>query len=87
MFSGPVNIKWKEGASAPVGGYGHTAVWLNELVYVGGGFSEISSIGSYIINCYNPTTNSWTSPIDVPYCFFTVTVLNNSLATYCWGSG
>ena len=79
LFSRPVNIKWKEGASAPVNGFGHTAVWLNGLVYVGGGFPEISSMGSYIVNCYNPDTNSWTSPIDVPYCFFAMTVLNNSL--------
>ena len=74
-----MNIKWKEGASAPVGGYGHTAVWLNGLVYVGGGYPETLSMGSYIINCYNPVTNAWTSPIDVPCCFFAMTALNNNL--------
>ena len=73
-----MKIKWEEGASAPVGGYGHSAVWLNGLVYVGGGY-ETSAMGSYIINCYNPVTNSWTSAIDAPYCFFAMTTLNNNL--------
>ena len=67
-----MNIKWEEGAPAPVGCFRHTAVWLNELVYVGGG-------ASFTINCYDPINNSWISPIITPYCDFTMTELNNNL--------
>ena len=71
-------IKWEEGAPAPVGGNGHSAVCLNGLVYVGGGY-DTSGMGSYIINCYDPVSNSWTSPIHTSYCFFAITALNDNL--------
>ena len=78
LFSGPVNIKWEEGAPAPVCRAGHTAVWLNGLVYVGSGY-ETGWRGSYIINCYDPVNNSWSSPINTPYFFFAMTTLNDKL--------
>ena len=56
----------------------HTAVWLNGLVYVGGGY-EAGLGGSYIIICYDPVKNSWSSPINTPYCHFAMTKLNNKL--------
>ena len=56
--------------------YGHTAVWLNGLVYVGGGLKTGGP--SYIINCYDPVNNSWSS-INTPYFFFAMTTLNNKL--------
>ena len=34
---------------------------------------------SHIINCYDPVNNSWSSPINTPYCFFAMTKLNNKL--------
>ena len=73
-----MNIKWEEGAPAPVGRAEHTAVWLNGLVYVGGGYE--AGVGpSYDINCYDPINNSWSSPINTPYCHFAMTTLNNKL--------
>ena len=78
LFSGPVNIKWEEGAPAPVGRVGHTAVWLNGLAYVGGGF-EPGVGASYIINCYDPVNNSWSSPINTPCCHFAMAILNHRL--------
>ena len=72
-----MNIKWEEGAPAPVGRADHTAVWLNGLVYVGGGWETGGR--SYIINCYDPVNNSWSFPINTPYCFFAMTTLNNKL--------
>ena len=80
LFSGPLNIKWKEGAPALVGRYNHTAVWLNGLVYVGGG-SDTGYKESYIINCYDPVNNSWSSSINTPYHDFAMTTLNNKLVT------
>ena len=71
-------IKWKEGAPVPVGRYGHTAVWLNGLVYVGGE-SEAGWKASYTINCYDPVNNSWSYSIDTPYRLFAMTTLNNKL--------
>ena len=60
-----------------MGRYGHTAVWLNGLVYVGGG-NETGGV-SYIINCYDPVNNSWSSPINTPYSHFAMTTLNDKL--------
>ena len=75
-----MNNKWEEGAPAPVGCYGHTAVWLNGLVYVGGGWKTGYQL-SYIINCYDPVNNSWSSSINTAYCDFAMTTLNNKLVT------
>ena len=72
-------FRWEEGASAPVGCYGHTAVWLNGLVYVGGG-NEVEQ-ASHKISVYNPVKNLWSSSIIAPYCYFTMTTLNNKLVT------
>ena len=57
---------------------GYTAVWLNGLVYVGGGFETGGKL-SFIINCYDPVNNSWSSPFNTPYCLFAMTTLNNKL--------
>ena len=73
-----MNIKWDEGAPAPVGRLSQTVVWLNGLVYVGGG-DEIRVGASYNINCYDPVNNSWGSPINTPYCLFAMTTFNNIL--------
>ena len=70
-----------------MGYYGHTAVWLNGLVYVGGGRNSASTgtiqaeKSSYIINCYDPVNNSWSLSINAPYCLFAMTTLNNRLVT------
>ena len=61
-----------------MGHVNHTAVWLNGLVYVGGGYVT-GAVPSYIINCYDPVNNSWSSPINTPYCHFAMTKLNNKL--------
>ena len=75
-----MNIKWEEGAPVPVDRHYHTAVWLNGLVYVGGG-CETGYDPSYIINCYDPVNNSWSSSINTSYKFFAMTTLNNKLVT------
>ena len=56
----------------------HTAVWLNGIVYVGGGY-EAGYRVSYNINRYDPVNNSWSSPINTPYYHFAMTTLNNKL--------
>ena len=78
LVSGPVNIKWKEGTPAPVGYIRHTAVWLNGLVYVGGGIETGWKI-SFTINCYDPLNDSWSTPINTPYCKFAMVTFNNKL--------
>ena len=48
----------------------------------GGGFETVHGYNpSYIINCYDPVNNSWSSSINTPYCFFAMTTLNNNLVT------
>ena len=56
-------------------------MWLNGLVYVGGGAETgwTGGIPSYIINCYDPVNNSWSFPINTPYCLFAMTTFNNTL--------
>ena len=61
-----------------MGRVSHTAVWLNGLVYVGGGL-ETGGQRSHIINCYDPVNNSWSSAINTPYSWFAMTILNNIL--------
>ena len=75
-----MNIKWEDGARAPVHCALHTAVWLDGRVYVGGSF-EAGWKDSYTIYCYDPVDDSWSSrpPIYTPYCYFAMTVLNDSL--------
>ena len=50
---------------------------------MGGGFKgqvggSVVSI-SYNISCYDPVNKSWRSPINTPYCYFAMTILNNKL--------
>jgi len=71
-----VNIKWQEGAPAPVTDAYHNAVLHDGKVYIGGHGS------SYAINIYTPDTNPWSpSPISSPYKHFAMTTLNNQLIT------
>ena len=74
-----MNIKWEEGAPVPVGRNGHTAVWLNGLVYVGGGYDNSVVKASYKIDCFDPVNGLWSSPINTAYCHFAMTTLNNKL--------
>ena len=56
----------------------HTAVYLDGLVYLGGGYK--AGVGkSCNIDCYDPVNNSWKSPINTLYHCFSITVLNNKL--------
>ena len=73
-----MSIKWEEGAPAPVGHYDHAAVWLNGLVYVGGGHTT-DMLASYAIDCYDPVKNIWNPPINSPCCWFAMTTLNKKL--------
>ena len=79
MLSRPV--KWETAARIPVGYNGHTAVWLNGLVYVGGGFGSklIFHKPSYTIHFYDPVNNSWNLLFNVPYCLFAMTTWKNKL--------
>ena len=78
-------VKWEELAPLPVGHNSHTAVLLGGSVYVGGGFDGkgyTADQSSYRLDIYNLTTNQWSpSPITTPYCYFSLTVLNDKLVT------
>ena len=74
-----MNIKWEEGAPAPVSRSSNIAVWLNGVVYVGGGFENKENNTSFTISCYDPVNNSWSSPIKTPHSYFSMTTLNNRL--------
>ena len=57
----------------------HMAVWLNGLVFVGGG-CETHYTKSYRIDVYNVAENSWnTVPINTPCNYFAMAVLSNLL--------
>ena len=54
-----------------------TAVLLDGRVYIGGGYGSPDTI-----NIYTPADNSWNpSPINTPYHYFSMTILNNQLIT------
>ena len=76
-------VKWEELSPLPVGHNGHTAVLLGGSVYVGGGLEGRSTTdkqNSFRLDIYNLTTNQWSStPINTPYCFFAMTVLDDRL--------
>ena len=76
-------VKWEEQAPLPVGHSGHTAVLLDESIYVGGGYEGTSSDDkqhSYRLDVYNLTTNKWSpSPITTPYSWFAMTILDDKL--------
>ena len=61
-----------------MGCVGHTAIWLNGLVYVGGGHEAGVGV-SFTIYIYDPVNSSWSAPLNAPYCQFAMTTLNNNL--------
>ena len=75
LLSGPVTIKWEEGAPAPVASGFHTAVLYNGAIYVGGGMCSYddNDDDNYIINIYHPDTNKWDDAIDSPHVGFAMT--------------
>ena len=81
LLSGPINIKWEEGAPAPVATALHTTVLYNGAIYVGGGDcnDDHGYNDFYKINIYHPDTNKWDDAIDTPHMFFAMTVLVDKL--------
>ena len=78
LLSGPVNIKWEEGAPLPFVTVANTAVLFNEAIYVGGGYCD-NEDDMYRINIYHPDTNKWDDAIDTPHKGFAMTVLVDKL--------
>ena len=78
LLSGPVNIKWKEGAPLPVATSTHTAVSFNKAIYVGGGLCD-NDDDNCRINIYHPDTNKWDDGIEAPHVLFAMTVLVDKL--------
>jgi len=77
LFIGPVNIKWEEGAPAPVDRCGHTAVLYNGVIYVGGGIDDkLESL--HALDMYHTDTNTWDT-IDTPHVLFAVTMLTGKV--------
>ena len=81
LLSGPVNIKWEEGAPAPVASVHYTAVLYNGAIYVGGGLcdDDDEDDDDHKINIYHPDTNKWDDPINSPHGAFAMTVLVDKL--------
>ncbi|XP_065905475.1 uncharacterized protein [Dysidea avara] len=78
LFSGPVNIKWEEGAPAPMARYAHNAVSYNGAIYVGSGVNDYDE-PAYAIDIYHPDTNKWDSTIETPNSYFATAVLMDKL--------
>ena len=77
LLSGPVAIKWEEGAPLSVPIAAHTAVLFNGAIYVGGGVCDDGE--DHNINIYHPDTNKWDDAILTPYTLFAMTVLVDKL--------
>ena len=78
LLSGPVNIKWEEGAPVPVATAYHIAVLYNGAIYVGGGMCDVDD-DLFKINIYHPDTNKWDDSINAPHGLFAMTVLVDKL--------
>ena len=80
LLSGPVNIKWEEGAPLPNASMVNTAVLFNGAIYVGGGMCDANdNVANCNINIYHPDTNKWGDPIVTPQAYFAMTVLVDKL--------
>ena len=81
LLSGPVNIKWEEGAPLPVAIRFPTAVLFNGAIYVGGETSNnyVGSNDCLRINIYHPDTNKWDDGIEAPHACFAMTILVDKL--------
>jgi len=71
-------MSWEEAAPAPVGRCNHSAILLNNLIYVGSGV-ESGGKASFTIDVYNLDDEKWGKSIDAPRSDFGMTVLNNKL--------
>ena len=60
---------------------GHSAVCLNDIIYVGGGDEDVLGNPSYRIDTYNMVTNSWGPQIVTSYCYFSMTCFKGHLTT------
>jgi len=78
LFSGSINVTWKEGAPAPIARAQGCAVLFNKAIYVGGGFSRDGQENVRTIDFYDPDTDKWDT-IDTPHALFAMTVLMNKL--------
>jgi len=80
LLIGPVNIKWEERTSAPMGRFAHTAVMCNKVIYVGGGWSYCNGKvnGTNTLDIYYPDTNTWDT-INTPHVYFAITVLTSKI--------
>lgn len=58
---------------------GHSAVCLNDIIYVGGGDEDVLGNPSYRIDTYNIATNSWGPQIETSYCYFSMTCFKGHL--------
>ena len=77
-FQNTKQIKWRDGAPAPVQLVPYSALYLNGLVYVGGHSMEISN--AYKIYMFDLIKNSWlSSSIKTPYCSFAMVAMHNKL--------
>lgn len=78
-FERPLKISWREGTNAPVCNVGENVVFLDGLIYMGGG-REASKTPAFRIDRYNISTNSWNGqPIVTSFSWFSLTALNNKL--------
>ena len=81
LFSGPANIKWEEGAPAPVSRDSHISVLYNGVIYVGSGMTR-SGKGTiqlpHTLDMYHPDSNTWDT-IDTPHRSFAITVLTGKV--------
>ena len=78
LLSRPVNIKWEEGAPAPVATVDHTVVLYNGAICIGGGTCSDGG-DDHKIHIYHPDINKWDDAIDTPHEFFAMTVLMDKL--------
>jgi len=72
-------IKWRDGAPAPVKLVAYSALYLNDPVYVAGHGTKIHT--AYRIYIFDPVKDSWVSSIKTPCCSFAMVTIHDKLIT------
>ena len=83
----PINDTWKNKTAMPETKEAHSAVAVNNMIYVPGGWKVLNSIPSFSVFTYDPAIDQWSRLKDIPEGFdiggTAVVAVDNKI--YCFG--
>jgi hypothetical protein len=76
-------ITWKQCANVPTGLSGGITTVISGKVYCGG---VTYGDGDYIIYCYEPSQDKWTTLPPLPVKYFGLSQINGKVIAISWGT-